>query len=231
LSESVRLLLIRHAQPEAQAHGRCYGSLDVGLSARGGRLARHLARVLDSVPLAAVYASPRIRATLTATPLAAANGFSPTIVEALRELDFGDFEGRRYEDIARQQPELYAAWMSAPTSIRFPGGESFADLRARALAATAAIRKRHSGQVVAVVSHGGVIRAVLADALEVPAEAIFRVDQSYGGISVVDWLGGTPIVRLVNGQATMAGRRRRGFLPAFATCAATATSRPSMSSR
>jgi broad specificity phosphatase PhoE len=211
----VRLLLIRHAQPEAKAEGRCYGSLDLELSARGERLARHLARVLDGIPLAAVYTSPRIRARLTAAPLADVNGLSPTIVEALRELDFGDLEGHLYEDIANDNPQLFAAWMSEPTSVQFPGGESFASLRTRVLDAIAAMRERHAGQVVAVVSHGGVIRAVLADALEMPDRAIFRLEQSYGGISIVDWINGTPTIRLVNGQATMVGRRRRGFLPAL----------------
>jgi alpha-ribazole phosphatase len=194
----MRLLLIRHAQPDARAPDRCYGRLDVGLSARGERSARQLARALGAVSLTAVYTSPRIRATRTAQPLAAVNGLSPTIVDALRELDFGDFEGRRYEDIAREHPELFAAWMNEPASFRFPGGESFADLRSRTLAATAAIRQRHPREVVAVVSHGGVIRAILADALEMPAHAIFRLEQSYGAVSVVDWLDGTPIVRLVN---------------------------------
>jgi alpha-ribazole phosphatase len=211
----VRLLLIRHAQPDLEAEGRCYGSLDVGLSARGERLARHLARVLDGIPLAAIYTSPRSRARRTAAPLAGVNGLSATIVEALRELDFGDFEGRLYEEIARDDPQLFAAWMSDPTSVQFPGGESFADLRMRVLDAIAAIRERHTSQIVAVVSHGGVIRAVLADALEMPERATFRLEQSYGGISIVDWIDRTPTVRLVNGQATIVGRRRRGFLPAL----------------
>ncbi|MEA3060098.1 MAG: hypothetical protein QOE50_1510 [Sphingomonadales bacterium] len=189
--------------------------MDVRLSVRGERLALHLARVLDGIPLAAVYTSPRIRAKRTAAPLATVNGLAPTILEALRELDFGDLEGRRYEDIAREHPQLFAAWMSEPTSVQFPGGERFADLRARVLDAIAAIRERHTSQVVAVISHGGVIRAVLADALEMPERAIFRLEQSYGGISIVDWVDGTPTVRLLNGQATMVGRRRRGFLPAF----------------
>lgn len=215
MSESVRLLLIRHAQPDLEAEGRCYGTLDVGLSARGERLAGHLGRVLDGIPLAAVYTSPRIRARRTAAPLAGVNGLSPTIVDALRELDFGDLEGRRYEDIARDSPQLFAAWMSEPTSVQFPGGENFADLRTRVLDTIAAIRERHTSQVVAVISHGGVIRAVLADALDMPDHSIFRLEQSYGGISIVDWVDGTPTVRLLNGQATMVGRRRRGFLPAF----------------
>lgn len=215
LSESVRLLLIRHAQPDAAAQGRCYGSLDVGLSERGARLARHIARVLDGIHLAAVYTSPRSRAMLTAAQLSAVNELTPTTVNALREIDFGAFEGRRYEDIATEYPDLYAAWMSQPTSVRFPGGESFTDLQARVLAAVATIRRRHTNEIVAIVSHGGVIRTVLADALEMPQEAIFRLEQSYGAISIIDWLDDAPIVRLVNGQAAMVGRRRRGFLPAL----------------
>jgi alpha-ribazole phosphatase/probable phosphoglycerate mutase len=213
LSKATRLLLIRHAQPETKAGGRCYGSLDVGLSARGQRLARQLGRVLEGIPFTAVYTSPLQRATLTAGPLAAANGLTPTVVDNLRELDFGAFEGRRYDDIAREYPALFAAWMNEPTTVRFPNGEDFTDLRTRVLAATAAIRKRHAGEVVAVVSHGGVIRTVLADALDMPAAAIFRLEQSYGALSIVDWLDETPIVRLVNGRPTMVGRRRRGFLP------------------
>jgi len=213
LSKPTRLLLIRHAQPERKTEGRCYGSLDVGLSARGERLARHLGRVLAGIPFAAVYTSPRLRATSTAGPVAAANGLTPTAVDDLRELDFGAFEGRSYDDIAREYPVLFAAWMNEPTTVRFPNGEDFTDLRTRVLAATSAIRERHAGEVAAVVSHGGVIRAVLADALDMPAAAIFRLEQSYGALSIVDWLDETPIVRLVNGQATMVGRRRRGFLP------------------
>ena len=203
MSEPTRLLLIRHAQPDTKAEGRCYGSLDVGLSARGERLARHLGRVLEGVPLTAVYTSPRLRATLTAEPVATAKGLTPTVVDALRELDFGAFEGRHYEDIAREYPALFATWMNEPTTVRFPDGEDFTDLRTRVLSATQAIRRRHDGEVVAIVSHGGVIRAILADALDMPAAAIFRLEQSYGALSIVDWLAETPIVRLVNGQATI----------------------------
>jgi alpha-ribazole phosphatase/probable phosphoglycerate mutase len=215
VSTATRLLLIRHAQPREEAHGRCYGSLDIGLSTRGRRRAALLARTLDRIALAAVYSSPRSRAVETAGPLAAQNGSTPIVDEALREIDFGEFEGRSYDEIRLAAPDLYRAWMETPTRVRFPGGESYGLLRRRALAAMDAIRRGHAGETVAIVSHGGVLRAMLADCLAMPDEAIFRLDQSYGGLSVVDWLDETPLVRVVNAQPTMVAARRRGFLPPF----------------
>jgi alpha-ribazole phosphatase len=217
MSETTRLLLIRHASPREEARGRCYGTLDIGLSARGQRQAQLLARTLDRVGLAAIYTSPRLRARETAAPLAGVHGLKPIPDEALREIDFGDFEGKRYDEIAQNHPELYRQWMETPTLVQFPGGESYAGLRRRALQALDAIRARHTGEAAAVVSHGGILRAMLAHCLAMPDEAIFRLDQSYGALSIIDWIDSVPIVRLVNGQPTMVARKRRGFLPAFAS--------------
>src|SRR5262249_3308500 len=135
----MRLLLVRHAEPAEEARGRCYGSLDVGLSGRGQDQARDLSRALASLALDAVYASPRRRAVETAAALRP--GLS--VDERLRELDFGELEGRTYDETAAARPDFYRRWMETPTEVRFPGGESFADLRARALDAVADLRTRH----------------------------------------------------------------------------------------
>jgi alpha-ribazole phosphatase/probable phosphoglycerate mutase len=196
--EATRLLLVRHAATDPSFAGRCYGRLDVGLSPEGTRQADALAAALADVPLAAVYSSPLARAVATAAPLATARGLETVLDERLRELDFGELEGLSYEDVSATRPELFRAWMESPTSVRFPGGEGFADLRARVLAAAAEIRQRHEGEAVAVVAHGGVIRVVLADALGLEDGAVFRLGQSHGGVSVVDWVAGAPVVPLVN---------------------------------
>jgi alpha-ribazole phosphatase len=216
MTETTRLLLIRHAQPDEDARGRCYGRLDIGLSARGQRRAQLLARTLDRIPLAAVYSSPSTRTLETAGPLAAAHQLTPSVEDALREIDFGELEGRSYDEIQAAYPDLYRSWMETPTLVEFPGGESYTQLRERALAALEAIRARHRGEVAAIVSHGGILRAMLADCLRMPDEAIFRVDQSYGGLSIIDWFDGSPLVRVVNAQPTMVAARRRGFVPALA---------------
>ena len=191
-----RLVLVRHAEPEESARGRCYGSLDVGLSPAGRAQARRLATELSGLGCDAVYTSPRRRAVDTAAPIAALCGLTAMPEERLREIDFGEIEGCTYDEIAASRPELYAAWMSAPTTVRFPGGESYADLRERAVAACEEIRRRFS--CVLVVTHGGVIRAVVAELLAMPADVIFRLDQSYGGVTIVDWIEDVPLVRVLN---------------------------------
>jgi broad specificity phosphatase PhoE len=190
-----RLLLIRHAEPEDDVRGRCYGRLDIGLSPTGLAGAKRLAESLRDVELERVYASPSRRAVETAAAL----GGTPVVEDRLRELDFGELEGRTYDEIEREQPTLFRRWMEAPTLVRFPGGESYAELRKRVAAAVDDVVAAHSGRTVALVSHGGVVRAALAVVLGLPDDRAFALDVGYGRISVVDWFDGTPVVRLVNG--------------------------------
>ena len=195
---ATRLLLVRHCETDAAMQGRCYGRLDVGLSPEGRRHAAELGALLADLPLAAVYASPLARALDTVAAIAAPHGLEPGAVDGLRELDFGELEGLSYDEIRAERPRLYGEWMETPTSVRFPGGESFGGLRARVLPAVSEIRERHEGKVVVLVAHGGVVRVVLADALGLEDGAVFRVAQSPGGLSVVDWTPVAPVVPLVN---------------------------------
>ena len=122
----MRLVLVRHAEAEESARGRCYGSLDVGLSANGCAQCEQLAAALAGEPIAAVVSSPRVRATATAAAIARPHGLEATVDPNLRELDFGELEGRSYDEIAASLPELYAEWMTRPTRVRFPGGRATA---------------------------------------------------------------------------------------------------------
>jgi broad specificity phosphatase PhoE len=181
-----RLVLCRHGEP-------C-GAFDPGLSARGRAQADLLAAALAGrVP---VYTSPARRALETAARL----GSEPVVEHDLRELDFGEAEGLRYEEAAERWPDLYDEWLQAPTRVSFPGGERFTDFRARVLAALNDV-----AAPAVVVTHAGVIRTALAHWLSIPDEAFFRIDQGYGRVTVVDWHEETPVVRVVNGSpATLA---------------------------
>ena len=196
--EATRLLLVRHEETDGSMRGRCYGNLDVPLSDAGRQRAEELGTVLSELPLTAVYSSPLSRSLGTAAAIAAVQRLDVLAEERLREIDFGELEGLTYDEVRAERPELYRAWMETPTRVRFPGGEAFTDLQRRVLAAAAEIRSRHDGEAVAIVAHGGVVRVVLADALGLADEAIFRLGQSHGGVSVVDWLEEAPVVRLVN---------------------------------
>ena len=197
---ATRIVLVRHGEPEEGIHGRCYGRLDVGLSARGREQVRRTRRLLSGVPLATVYSSPRRRALESARLLAAPRA-RVAVDERLREIDFGIFEGLAYDDIARRFPEKYEEWMKRPTDVAFPGGDTFAAMAARVRDAVDDLRRTHTGQVILVVSHGGVNRIALATALDLDVGRIFRLDQAYACVNVVDYFAHEPVVRLVNGVA------------------------------
>jgi alpha-ribazole phosphatase len=196
-AETTRLILLRHGEPDQTVHGRCYGRLDPGLSRRGREQMRQAWRLLNNQPAAAIYSSPSRRAVESAN-LRAVDIPAAAIDDRLREIDFGVFEGLTYREISARYPGKYDEWMTQPTNVAFPDGESFATMSARVRAAFEHIRRLHSGKTVAIVSHGGVNRIVLAAALDLDARHIFRLDQAYACVNVIDYLGDEPVVRVMN---------------------------------
>lgn len=196
---ATRLILIRHAEAEDAYSGRCYGSLDVALSPDGHQHAQQIATRLADQAITRVVSSPRRRALDTASPIATRHGLPIDVLTDLRELDFGTLEGRTYTEIETTMPELWHQWMTRPTALRFPDGESYEDLRARACRAVDTLRRNNPSQTIVVVAHGGILRALLAEALELASHNIFRLDQSYCAINVIDWFNDTPVVRIING--------------------------------
>jgi broad specificity phosphatase PhoE len=173
----MRLVLCRHA------------------AAGDSAAATALADALRALPVAAVYSSPLERARTTAAPIAAAHALTLVILDDLREIDFGEVEGLGFDDLP---PELQRGLLDSPTRVRFPGGETYAELQERVTTALAEITARHEGETVVAVSHAGAIRAALAAWLLMPDEAAFRLDQRYAAVNVVEWHDGTPLLRLLN---------------------------------
>ena len=151
--------------------------------------------MLAPEPVEAVVSSDRQRAIETATAIAVPHGLDVRRDPDLRELDFGELEGRSYDEIAISLPQLYADWMTRPTEVTFPGGECYAELRSRSLAVVESLLETCRGRTVVVVTHGGVVRAILADVLGMPDERIFRLAVDPGSVSVIEWNDAEPIVR------------------------------------
>jgi alpha-ribazole phosphatase len=193
-----RLWLIRHGEPAEEARHRCYGSLDVGLSETGRAQMAQVAEYLKTDPVAAIYTSPRSRALESARILAVVPSCPIEIVADLREIDFGDFEGLPYDAIAARYPDLYRQWMETPTKVRFPNGEIFSEMRDRVLRAFETIQRERKGQTVAIVSHGGVNRILIAWTLQVADNCLFRLAQDYAAINLLAFMDGLPSLQLLN---------------------------------
>jgi alpha-ribazole phosphatase len=193
-----RLWLVRHGEPAEETRHRCYGSLDVGLSGKGRAQMAQVAQYLESESVAAIYSSPRARALESARILTHVHPCSLEVVADLREIDFGNFEGLPYDEIAARYPDLYRQWMETPTEVRFPNGESFSEMRGRILRAFGAIQREWEGQTVAIVSHGGVNRILIAWALQMPDNCLFRLAQDYAAINLLAFMDGLPSLQLLN---------------------------------
>jgi broad specificity phosphatase PhoE len=191
---------MRHGETVVSGDGRCVGRTDRPLSAAGRESAERLASTFAGLGLAAVYSSPLGRAIATARPIAAAAGLESIQLESLAEIDFGAFEGRTFAEITASDLQLYERWMAAPATVRFPGGESYADLKARAVTAVRDIVCRHRGSSVLAVSHGGPIRAIVADVLEVPDRSLFRIDVAHASVTLIDWWDARPLLRGLNSR-------------------------------
>jgi len=119
-------------------------------------------------------------------------------IEELAEIDFGDFEGLLYDEIAARYPETYRQWMEKPTQVRFPNGECFAEMQERVMKAFRGILARHEGETVALVSHGGVNRIIIAWALRMPEDCLFRLAQPYAAVSLLELVEGVPSLQVLN---------------------------------
>jgi broad specificity phosphatase PhoE len=197
MTSTTRLILARHAEPARWTRGRCIGRTDARLSREGARQARSLATALRAAGVDAVVSSPAMRALGTARPICEAAAVSHDVDVDLREMDFGSFDGLRFSTIAREHPDVYSRWMASPTTAVFPDGESWNDLRRRARSAFRRIVATHEGRTTVVVTHIGVILAILADVLAIADDRVFGFTIGHARVCVVE-AGGTPLVRAVN---------------------------------
>jgi broad specificity phosphatase PhoE len=158
------LLLIRHAETEDNASMRLSGWTDRDLSPRGESqvelLADHFNR--HHAHIDELYASPLIRARRTAQAIAALTGHAPVLLDDLREMYFGDLDGRPFEELREAYAHLLAADEdSALQDFMWPSGESRSGFTARVLRVTNQIARQHPGRVIGVVTHGGFIATLL----------------------------------------------------------------------
>jgi broad specificity phosphatase PhoE len=156
------LLLARHGQTDDNLEPlRAQGFRDTPLNETGRRQAHELAeRVASDYQVASLWCSDLQRARLTAEIVGERIGLVPRLDPRLREGNRGDWEGRLFIDIERDEPDLYAAWLRGGAQFRFPGGESLAEHQQRVLAS---LREIHAGGELPalVVCHRGSIRVVL----------------------------------------------------------------------
>jgi alpha-ribazole phosphatase len=194
-----RLYLVRHGQVADGHTHRYHGNNDIGLSPQGVRQLEDLAAQLASVPLAGIYASDLIRALKGAEIISRGRSLSPQAIPEFREVHFGEWEGLSFTEIAERYPAELQARFRDLTTFRIPGGESLTDVRHRALPKLDELIRQHTEQAFILVAHAGVNRVILSEALGLSLDHLFRLDQNYGCLNIIDYFPDMAVVRLING--------------------------------
>ena len=209
-------MLVRHGATVLSAEDRFAGSTDVALGDEGRVQAERLAQRLTGDPIAEVYASSLVRAIETATIVARPHDKKVTIVDDLREIDHGRWEGLRRAEAAAMYPEEYAAWERDPFTFAPTGGEAGRFVMERAVRAFQEIVVAHSGQCVLVVSHKATIRLIIAHMLGFdPRGYRDRLEQLPACLNMIDMArDGTGRLLLLNDVSHYAAEPR----PMLAAC-------------
>lgn len=195
------MLFVRHGATPTTGRtlpGRAPG---LHLSDAGRAQAERLAERFGSLPAAptAVYASPLERTRETAAPLARALGLRVRSARGLVEADIGTWTEKSLRRTMRARE--WPAVQRFPSGFRFPGGESFTEIAARATAEVMGLVDRHRGETIVAVSHADVIRVVVATAAGVPLDLMQRLMISTCSVSAVSYLADGARVLCMNASA------------------------------
>lgn len=193
-----KLMLVRHGETLWNYHARYQGHTDIELSDAGRGQAELLSRRLADQPLQAVYASDLRRALETASIIARPHDLDVQTLPELREINFGAWEGLTYNEIRGRFSDLVDSWHASPATIQIPDGETFQDLASRAYGAVEDLVKKHDSATIAVVAHGGTIRAIVCALLGIDLNHLFRIRQDNGALNIIDFYENYGILSLLN---------------------------------
>ncbi len=196
--DATRLIVVRHGETAWNVDTRIQGHLDIPLNATGLWQARQLGDALAGEAISAIYTSDLLRARKTAQAVADATGAALVDEPGLRERAFGSFQGRTFAEVEAEQPEQARRWRQRDPDYAPDGGESLRVLRERVVDTTHRLAARHPGELVLLVTHGGVLdvlyRAATRQDIQAPRTwqlgnaAINRLLWTHGhGLSLVGW--------------------------------------------
>lgn len=200
-----QLIFIRHGETLHNAAGIAQGWQDSALSEKGQAQVRRMARRLVAYGVNALYSSPLPRALTTAQAISDETGLEIQILDDLREMNYGGWEGKNFLEVRTSDPESYGRWISED-DFRCPDGESHADVLARVKRAIAvaingsgpAGMERASKRRAVLVSHGTAIRIGATALLDLPLAAARNFAQDNAAINQFLWRAGRFVLKVWN---------------------------------
>jgi len=196
-----KIILTRHGHVEGIKPARFRGRTELPLTELGQAQAKAVAaRIAKTWNAVKVYTSPMGRCVATGQEIARACRVASEPIEALTDLDYGQWQWRTFDEVRTTWPELFATWHTTPHLVRFPEGDSLQDLVARTANALRLVLQRHASETetVVFVGHDSVNRALLLQLLDQSLSAYWRIAQEPCAINEIDVLDGRICVQRIN---------------------------------
>ena len=195
-----KIMLVRHGVTEWNTKGRVQGQSDTHLAPDGVHQARLLTAHFPFDIVDAIYSSDLHRAFTTAEVIA--SKFNLDIIPApeFREVNFGEWEGKSFEELAQEDPTNFKKFFLQPDMLLLKGGETFAEVQNRAITALKKIvHEQGENKHIVIVTHGGIIRTIIASILGMPLRKIWVIKQYNSAINVIRVDDGAYSIELLNG--------------------------------
>lgn len=195
--------LVRHGANDSVGNGLAGRRAGVPLNTLGRAQADWAAERLAKEAIEAVYSSPMERTRETAEAISRRTGAALQLEEQLNEVDFGEWTGLAFNDLARDP--RWEHFNQRRSLTRAPGGELMLEVQARMVTALDRLKERHPKGRIAVVSHGDPVRSVLAYYAGIPIDLMQRFEIDLASISVLVMEGGGALIRCINHRGGLLG--------------------------
>ncbi|HXV18609.1 MAG TPA: histidine phosphatase family protein [Candidatus Omnitrophota bacterium] len=207
-----RLLIVRHAESALNFENRIQGHRDSGLTFRGMHQAQRLARKIKNIRIDKIYSSDLGRAYSTTRAITKHLKLQIVRDPLLREIHLGDWEGMTPEEVDNLYDKGYQKWLKKPSGVRIPRSEPIARFRKRVTTRVRQIARANRGKTVLVVTHGGVITALLAQWLDADFDKlILDLHLENTGLTLVDETDKKVRVRFVNDSSHLLSKGKNGY--------------------
>jgi broad specificity phosphatase PhoE len=203
------LYFVRHGETQASRNGGYCGALDVDLTPEGHQMAEEFAAAYKSLPWAAVFCSPLRRTVDTAMPLCKTVGLEMLLRDGLREIAYGQWEGKTRDEINRRFHDDYVSWLADPGWNAPTGGEKGVDIARRSAMVLDEIERTYPAGNVLVVSHKATIRIMLCSLLGIDVGRFRdRIGMPVASLSIVEMTDQGPLLKLLGDRSHLQERLR-----------------------
>ena len=192
------IYIVRHGQTEWNLLGKTQGHGNSDLTPKGIEQAELLADSMTKYPIDYIYSSDLGRAYQTAEIIRNKLNIEVEKTEALREMNFGTWEGRIIKDIIEEDPELYKMWRNEPHIAKIPQGETLSQIKERTDAFIKEINEKYDGKHIVLVTHSLCARIMLLSFLDSDVKNIYRINQANTALNIIELRDYGPVVMKMN---------------------------------